>query len=131
MKSIIKHSLFCILIAIFPIHIFANETDTVPPTPVGNIGGKIEIDHIKTKNKRDISEPLVAYYEDYFIDVEFNENLGVVTIEIIDSNNIVVICQQHDTSVETGCCLPVPSSSGCFSINIYGNDYWGRGYFCH
>lgn len=109
-----------------------NGTDTVPPTPPNPVGDLIEIPIEDIEWIRSLSEPVTAYYytTDYTIEMEFNENVGVVTVVVTDPYGVPVYNFAHDTSIESGCVIFIPRQSGCFNISITGSRYQGSGQLC-
>lgn len=110
-----------------------NGTDTVPTTPIGPIdGGKIEIPFKKFDYNRSLNEPIRGYYyiTDHVAEIEFNENIGIITISVTNSNGSIIYRMQHDTSTECGCDIFIPFVSDCYYIDITGNNYTGTGYIC-
>ena len=108
-------------------------TDTVPTAPTNPIdGGKIEIPFKKFDYNRSLNEPIRAYYYivDHVAEIEFNENIGIITVSVTDSKGGIIYRMQHDTSSESGCDIFIPSVSDCYYIDITGNNYMGTGYIC-
>ena len=110
----------------------SSGTDTVPTTPTGPIGDIIDIPIKGIEHKRSINEPIRGYYyiTDHVAEIEFNENIGIITISVTNSNGGIIYRMQHDTSAECGCDIFIPFVSDCYYIDITGNNYTGTGYIC-
>lgn len=63
------------------------------------------------------------------IEVDFNYELGPVTILVINQMGQVVTRYACDTNMEATVCLQSPAVEGAYTIRIIGTDYEGEGYF--
>ena len=110
----------------------ADGNDTVPPTPTDPLDDKIIIDIKVIKHNRSLMEPIQAYYyiDSYMVEMEFNENIGVITIDVTNSHGVSVYRYSHDTATEPGCTIPLPPISDCYNITISGSRYDGYGNIC-
>jgi len=110
----------------------ADGNDTVPPTPTDPLDDKIIIDIKVIKHNRSLMDPIQAYYyiDSYMVEMEFNENIGVITIDVTNSHGVSVYRYSHDTATEPGCTIPLPPISDCYNIAISGSRYDGYGNIC-
>lgn len=110
----------------------ADGNDTVPPTPTLPDGDIIEIPIKRYEFNRSLWEPIQAYYyiDSYMVEMEFNENIGVITIDVTNSHGVSVYRYSHDTATEPGCTIPLPPISDCYNITISGSRYDGYGNIC-
>lgn len=110
----------------------ADGNDTVPPTPTDPLDDKIIIDIKVIKHNRSLMDPIQAYYyiDSYMVEMEFNENIGVITIDVTNSHGVSVYRYSHDTATEPGCTIPLPPISDCYNITISGSRYDGYGNIC-
>ncbi len=110
----------------------ADGNDTVPPTPTDPLDDKIIIDIKVIKHNRSLMDPIQAYYyiDSYLVEMEFNENIGVITIDVTNSHGVSVYRYSHDTATEPGCTIPLPPISDCYNITISGSRYDGYGNIC-
>ena len=110
----------------------ADGNDTVPPTPTDPLDDKIIIDIKVIKHNRSLIDPIQAYYyiDSYLVEMEFNENIGVITIDVTNSHGVSVYRYSHDTATEPGCTIPLPPISDCYNITISGSRYDGYGNIC-
>lgn len=110
----------------------ADGNDTVPPTPTDPLDDKIIIDIKVIKHNRSLMDPIQAYYyiDSYMVEMDFNENIGVITIDVTNSHGVSVYRYSHDTATEPGCTIPLPPISDCYNITISGSRYDGYGNIC-
>ena len=111
---------------------FADGNDTIPPTPIDPSDGKIDIPIKKIKLHRSLTEPIEAYYYigEYTIEMEFNDNVGAISVVVINSAGEVIYNYVHDTSVECGNSIFLPPAHDCYVIAISGQRYEGYGSIC-
>ena len=130
--STLKAILMSLMLAC-SISVFADGNDSIPPTPILPDGDVIEIP-IKTINKkeRSLTEPIEAYYYigEYTIEMEFNDNIGVVRVSVTNSAGVAVYNYAHVTSVECGCTIFLPPTHDCYNITLSGQLYEGYGNVC-
>lgn len=111
----------------------ADGNDTVPPPPEEELPGDIiEIPIKRILWQRSLIDPIQAYYyiDSYMVEMEFNENIGVITIDVTNSHGVSVYRYSHDTATEPGCTIPLPPISDCYNITISGSRYDGYGNIC-
>ena len=124
--SILKAILMSLMLAC-SISAFADGNDSIPPTPIDPSDGKIDIP-IKKIN---IYRSLTYYYiGEYTIEMEFNDNIGVVRVAVTNSAGVAVYNYAHDTSVECGCTIFLPPTHDCYNITLSGQRYEGYGNVC-
>lgn len=126
-----KSATICIMMMCISL-CFADGNDTIPQTPENPFGNKIEIPLKGIKHNRSLNEPVEAYYynNEYLIEIEFVENIGVVNVVVRNTNNIAVYNVQHDTATEDGCSILLPAQTECYSIDITGSNYYAYGSIC-
>lgn len=122
LKLHIMKKLICLLLVLLCTHstftAFAEETPidvTISRDNLGNNGG--------TDNPRTIHKIIeVAIDTDLgLLSLYFNENLANVTITVKNANGNIVASTTCNTSITTSTYLNVPTASGTYSINIYGD----------
>ena len=109
-----------------------NSNDSIPPITKDPLGEKIEIPIKKIRWGRTLLEPIAAYYYigEYTIEMEFNDNIGVVRVAVTNSAGVAVYNYAHDTSVECGCTIFLPPTHDCYNITLSGQRYEGYGNVC-
>ncbi|MBR5002820.1 MAG: hypothetical protein IKY13_04820 [Bacteroidaceae bacterium] len=130
--STLKAILMSLMLAC-SISAFADGNDSIPPTPIDPSDGKIDIPFKKIiKKDRSLTEPIEAYYYigEYTIEMEFNDNIGVVRVAVTNSAGAAVYNYAHDTSVECGCTIFLPPTHDCYNITLSGQRYEGYGNVC-
>ena len=120
------------LLLTFSVSALADGNDSIPPTPPDPIGDRIEIPLKGIRWERSITEPMQVYYYigEYTIDVEFNENIGGASIQVVNSTGTVVYNYTHDTAIEGGCTIFLPPTRDCYYIQISAPRYQARGELC-
>ena len=130
--STLKAILMSLMLAC-SISIFADGNDSIPPNPIQPVEDKIDIPIKKIiKKDRSLTEPIEAYYYigEYTIEMEFNDNIGVVRVAVTNSAGAAVYNYAHDTSVECGCTIFLPPTHDCYNITLSGQRYEGYGNVC-
>lgn len=64
------------------------------------------------------------------LELQFNADLGDVTIMLTDASDHCVFSTWVNTSLEDSAEINVPSAPGSYLIEISGADYYGFGSFC-
>ena len=129
--STLKAILMSLMLAC-SISAFADGNDSIPPNPIQPVEDKIEIPIKNIKLNRSLTEPIEAYYYkgEYTIEMEFNDNIGVVRVAVTNSAGVAVYNYAHDTSVECGCTIFLPPTHDCYNITLSGQRYEGYGNVC-
>lgn len=113
------------LLLIVPFMTLADGNDTIPPTEPNPFDDKIEIPLKKIRWQRSLFDPINAYYYigEYAIEMEFNENVGIVNISVTNTDGVAIYNITHDTSIESGCTILLPSNNDYYNIYISGSKY--------
>ena len=129
--STLKAILMSLMLAC-TISAFADGNDSIPPLPNFPDDEEIEIPIRGIKHNRSLTEPIEAYYYigEYTIEMEFNDNIGVVRVSVTNSAGVAVYNYAHDTSVECGCTIFLPPTHDCYNITLSGQRYEGYGNVC-
>lgn len=120
------------LLLTFSVSALADGNDSIPPPPPNPFGDRIEIPLNKIIYQRTPIEPIQAYYYigEYTIEMEFNENIGGASIQVVNSAGTVVYNFTHDTAIEGGCTIFLPPTHDCYNIQISAPRYQASGELC-
>ena len=115
----------------FSVSALADGNDSIPQPP-NPFGDRIEIPLKDIIFQRTPIEPIQAYYYigEYTIEMEFNENIGGASIQVVNSAGTVVYNFTHDTAIEGGCTIFLPPTHDCYNIQISAPRYQASGELC-
>ena len=115
-----------LLVSLLTLFSLGSKADPGDPIPI-EIAKETDPEEIPRSSTPEVE----AYYlvSSGLLEVQFNANLGGVTISVTDASGLCVYSTWVDTSLVGSAVFGAPAAPGCYTLGISGVNYSGSGSF--